>query len=96
MGISDIAKKITRLIELYGKTEVLGAMDHALSYQAFGHDYLLNIILAKRRKRSQPLAPSLPSSKVDPLLISSTWVEERDLSVYDNRFNHEQDSDDHH
>ena len=96
LAVPHHLKKITRLIELYGKTEVLGAMDHALSYQAFGHDYLLNIILAKRRKRSQPLAPSLPSSKVDPLLISSTWVEERDLSVYDNRFNHEQDSDDHH
>jgi transposase len=94
LAVSHHLKKITRLIEIYGKTEVLGAMDHALSYQAFGHDYLLNIILAKRRKRSQPHAPALPSSKVDPLLIGSTWVEERDLSVYDNRFNQE-NSDDH-
>jgi transposase len=93
LAVPHHLKKINRLIELYGKTEVLGAMDHALSYQAFGHDYLLNIILAKRRKRSQPHAPSLPSSKVDPLLISSTWVEERDLSVYDNRFKQENSHD---
>jgi transposase len=95
LAVPHHLKKIIRLIELYGKTEVLGAMNHALSYQAFGHDYLLNIILAKRRKRSQPQAPALPSSKVDPLLIGSTWVEERDLSLYDNHFSQEQDSDDH-
>jgi transposase len=95
LAVPHHLEKIIRLIELYGKTEVLGAMNHALSYQAFGHDYLLNIILAKRRKRSQPQAPALPSSKVDPLLIGSTWVEERDLSLYDNHFSQEQDSDDH-
>jgi hypothetical protein len=79
-------KKIIGLIDLYGKTEVLGAMDHALHYHAMGHEYLSNIILAKRRNRSCSNPPGSPSSKINPDLIRSTWVEERDPSLYDKRF----------
>jgi len=79
-------KKIIGLIDLYGKTEVLGAMDHALQYNAMGHEYLSNIIMAKRRNRSCSNPPGSPSSKINPDLIRSTWVEERDPSLYDKRF----------
>ena len=79
-------KKIISLIDLYGKTEVLGAMDHALRYHAMGHEYLHNIIMAKRRNRSCSSPPGSPCSKINPDLIRSTWVEERDPSLYDKRF----------
>lgn len=79
-------KKIVDLIDLYGKTEVLQAIEHALSHNALGHEYLRNIIQANRRKRaaSQPLGS--PCSKINPDLIRSTWVEERDPGLYDAHF----------
>jgi hypothetical protein len=88
-------KKIIRLIELYGKTEVLAAMDQALAHNALGHDYLNNIILANRRKRSAPPVSGILSSKINPELIRSTWVEERDPALYDQFFDQPEDPDDH-
>jgi len=79
-------KNIIGLIDLYGKTEVLGAMDHALQYNAMGHEYLHNIILVKRRNRSCSTPPGSPYSKINPDLIRSTWVEERDPGLYDEHF----------
>jgi hypothetical protein len=87
-------KKIVQLVELYGKTEVRAAMDHALHYNALGHEYLRNIIQANRRKRVAPQPLGSPSSKINPDLIRSTWVEERDPSLYDSHFQ-TQDGDDH-
>lgn len=79
-------KKIMQLLELYGKTEVLAAMEHALPYHALGHEYLRNIIQANRRKREAPQPLGSPSSKINSDLIRSTWVEERDPSRYDSHF----------
>lgn len=84
-------KKIIELVDLYGRTEVLAAMEHALNHNALGHEYLRNIIQADRRKRaaSQPLGS--PSSKINPDLIRSTWVEERDPGLYDAHFQIEEE-----
>lgn len=79
-------KKIMDIVDLFGKTEVLAAMEHAMKYDAFGHEYLRNIILAKRRTRSLKKTPGSPSSKINPELIRSTWVEERDPGIYDTLF----------
>lgn len=79
-------QKIVQLVDLYGKAEVLEAMNHALSYNALGHEYLRNIIQANRRKRAAPQPLGSPSSKINPDLIRSTWVEERDPSLYDTHF----------
>jgi hypothetical protein len=87
-------KKIMQLVELYGKTEVLAAMEHALPYHALGHEYLRNIIQANRRKRAATQPLGSPSSKINPDLIRSTWVEERDPSLYDTHFQ-TQEEDDH-
>jgi hypothetical protein len=86
-------KKVIALIDLYGKTEVLQAMDHALRYNAMGHEYLQNIILVNRRNRSCSTPPGSPSSKINPDLIRSTWVEERDPGLYDQHFQIEEDDD---
>jgi len=87
-------KKIMHMVELYGKTEVLAAMEHALPYHALGHEYLRNIIQANRRKREAPQPLGSPSSKINSDLIRSTWVEERDPSLYDAHFQ-TQEVDDH-
>lgn len=84
-------KKIVDLVDLYGQTEVRAAIEHALSHNALGHEYLRNIIQANRRKRaaSQPLGS--PSSKINPDLIRSTWVEDRDPGLYDAHFQIEEE-----
>lgn len=86
-------KKIVQLVELYGKAEVLGAMEHALLYNALGHEYLHNIIQANRRKRAATQPLGSPSSKINPDLIRSTWVEERDPSLYDTHFQIQEEKD---
>jgi transposase len=90
INIPHHVKKIMALLDLYGKTEVLSAMDYAMNFGAFGHEYLANIILSNRRRRSSlhPLGP--PSSKINPELIRSTWVEETDPMIYDHLFNEQE------
>jgi hypothetical protein len=80
-------KKIATLIELFGTTEVKAAIEQTLAYKAFGHDYLKNIILANRRKRETPSPLGTPSSRINPDLVRSTWVEERNPKIYDDHFN---------
>jgi hypothetical protein len=84
-------KKITSLIDLFGKNDVLAAMDQALAFNALGHDYLKNIILSQRRKKSLPSHPGSPTSNINPELVRSTLVEERDLSIYDQHLNPTED-----
>lgn len=87
INIPHHVKKIMALLDLYGKTELLSAMEHAMQYGAFGHEYLANIILSNRRRRSSAHPLGLPSSKIKPELIRSTWVEETDPIIYDHLFN---------
>ena len=68
-------------------------MEHAMNYSAFGHEYLANIILSNRRRRSSPHPSEPPSSKIKPELIRSTWVEERDPIIYDHLFNADSNDD---
>jgi hypothetical protein len=93
INIPHHVKKIIALVDLYGKTELLSAMEHAMKHGAFGHEYLANIILSHRRRRSSTHPLGAPCSKINPELIRSTWVEERDPTLYDHLFN-EQDKDD--
>jgi hypothetical protein len=66
-------------------------MDQALAFNALGHDYLKNIILSQRRKKSLPPHPGSPTSKINPDLVRSILVEERDLSIYDQHLNTTED-----
>lgn len=71
-------------VRLYGKTEVLQAIDHALNFNAFGAAYLKNIILQQRAARGLKETP--------PIVIPAkpAWTElsaeEQDLSLYDEMF----------
>ncbi len=93
INIPHHVKKIMALVDLYGKTEVLSAMEHAMKHGAFGHEYVANIILSNRRRRSSPHPLGPPSSKINPELIGSTWVEERDPMIYDYLLNGDNNND---
>lgn len=83
--------EIMECVRLYGKTEVLQAIEHALKFEAFGASYLKNIILQQRAARGLKETP--------PIVIPSkpAWtqlcVEEQDLSVYDEMFEQEDNQD---
>lgn len=83
-------KKIAALFDLFGPAELKAAIEQALAYNAFGHDYLKNIILANRRKRATTAPLGTPSSRINPDLVRSTWVEERNPKIYDDRFHTEE------
>lgn len=74
-------KKINALVTVYGKTEVLQAIHQATPFQAFGSEYLKNIILQNVTKRGeiQPAGPVDP--KMRPELVDLV-VEERPLTDY--------------
>lgn len=74
-------RSIMEYVQMYGKTEVLQAMDHALQHNAYGAPYLKNIIFQQRSARGmQESVPIVIPAKPAWTRIS---VEEQDLSLYD-------------
>jgi transposase len=94
LHISHQLKKIIGLRDLFGKTEVMAAIEQAMKHRAFGYEYLQNIIHANRRKRAETKPPGTPSSKINPELIRSTSVEERNPEIYDKYCNDKEHDDD--
>lgn len=84
LNLPHHVSQIMDWVRLYGKTEVLQALEHALRFRAFGAEYLKNIILQQRAARGLKEAP--------PIVIPSkpAWtqlcVEEQDLALYDEMF----------
>ena len=74
-------RTIMEYVQVYGKTEVLQAMDHALKHLAYGAPYLKNIIFQQRSARG------IPESVPIIIPANPSWtricVEEQDLSLYD-------------
>lgn len=76
--------QILEMADLYGRTELLQAVEQALGRELFGANYLKNIIQQNRTKRGEP--------EPTPLAIPDKpeWEEvtgsERDLSLYDDLF----------
>lgn len=95
LNISHHIEKILEMADIYGKTEVLGAINHALKHGAFGASYIKNIILQKRAARGE-------KGIINPISIKESdefagiSVEERDLNLYDNLFDEEEEKDDRH
>jgi transposase len=89
LNLNHHMEKIFQLIEIYGKTEVLGAVDHALKYKAFGWDYIKNIILQKRARRGETTTIN-SISIMDNEEFARATVEQRDLKLYDNLFTEEE------
>jgi hypothetical protein len=76
--------KIMDLVRLYGKTEVAGAIAHALPFKAFGAGYIQRVIQQRRSARDMP--------EPQPIVLTKkpAWnqlaVEQTDLSVYDDLY----------
>lgn len=86
-------KKINAMVTVYGRTEVLQAIVQALPYDAFGSEYLKNIILQNltRRGEVQPLGPVDSTTRPD---LNDLAVEERDLTIYDQLIQKKEGKDD--
>lgn len=86
----NLAHHIAQIMEcvcLYGKAEVLQAMDHALKHKAYGAPYLKNIILQQRAARG--VQERVPITIPHKPAWTQLCVEEQDLSLYDDLFNKE-------
>ncbi len=90
LNLKHHIEKILGLIEIYGKTEVLGAINHALKYRAFGWDYIKNIILQKRANRGQKESLGQISILGNDE-FANIKIEQRDLKLYDNLFTDEEE-----
>jgi transposase len=76
--------KIMDLVHLYGKTEVAGAVAHALRFRAFGASYIQRVIQQRRAARDMPEpTPIILTKKPDWNRLA---VEQTDLSVYDDLY----------
>ena len=64
--------RILRLSRIYGSTEIHQAIAHALSFEAFGADYIENIIVNNRRGRHTHAIPGPVLIKSRPELTSLT------------------------
>jgi hypothetical protein len=47
-------KRIMQMVDIYGKTEVLSALEHACKYDAYHFEYIENIIGERRRAQDDP------------------------------------------
>ena len=84
-------RKILELVDLYGKVEVAQAVEHAMAHDAFGFDYVENIVLAERRRRSLPPETPLRLPKREGL--EDITVKERDLEEYEGLIAQRRDDD---
>ncbi len=79
--------KLMELVARFGKAEVLGALERALVFKAFGAPYIQNIIRQSRRRRGAPELPPLA------LALKPEWdditVDEHHLDIYDAIFEKE-------
>jgi transposase len=76
--------KIMDLVARFGRTEVLQAIEHALTFKAYGAPYIQNIIEQNRARRAAPELPPLALPQ-KPEWTDLT-VEEQDLGLYDDLF----------
>jgi len=77
-------RRLLALVRLYGRVEVLAAIDRALEYQTFDAAYVESILLQERRRRQLPaLLPPRPQRQD---LIEDIDLEEPDPSSYDRLF----------
>jgi transposase len=73
---------ILRLSQVYGTAEIRQAISHALSYEAFGAEYIENIIVNLRRRRHAQTRTGPISIKSRPELSSIT-VNPHSMDIYE-------------
>ena len=85
-------RRLLNLAQLYGRTEVLAAIRHALEVATYDAACVENLLLAERRRRQLP-TPTLPTPKRREL-IDDIELEPADPAFYD-RFCHDTTEDPH-
>ena len=78
-------RRLLALVRLYGRTEVLAAINRALEYQTYDAAYVESILLQERRRRHLPTP--LPPRPQRQDLIEDIDLEEPDPGRYDQLFN---------
>jgi transposase len=79
-------RRLLKLAQVYGRTEVLAAISRALELATYDAAYVENLLLAERRRRQLP-TPTLPTPKRREL-IDDIELEPADPALYD-RFCHD-------
>ena len=74
-------RRIFGLLKLYGRTEVLAALELALKYETFDAAYVQNLIDQERRRRHAPSPIPLSPQRRD--LIEDVEIDEPDPGRYD-------------
>jgi transposase len=85
-------RRLLRLAQLYGRTEVLAAMARAVELASYDAAAVEHLLLAERRRRQLP-TPTLPTPKRREL-IDDIELDPADPAVYD-RFCRDTEEDDH-
>jgi transposase len=85
-------RRLLGLAKIYGRTEVLAAIAHALTLTTYDAAYVENLLLAARRRRQLP-TPTLPTPKRREL-IDDIELEPADPALYD-RFCYHAEEDSH-
>lgn len=80
LSVDRHLRRILDLVATYGKAEVLGAIVRCLEYQAFGADYVENIILSERRRRREGQKTPLKIQKKE---LAEIDLPEQTLDHYD-------------
>ena len=74
-------RRLLKLAQVYGRTEVLAAISRALELQTYDAAYVENLLLAERRRRQLP-TPTLPTPKRREL-IDDIELDPADPAQYD-------------
>jgi hypothetical protein len=74
-------RRLLGLARVYGPTEVLAAIAHALKLKAYDAAYVENLLLAERRRRQLP-TPTLPTPERREL-IDEIELDPTDPGFYD-------------
>lgn len=81
-NVSEHVKRILKLRHRYGKAEVLGAIEKAMKYSAYGADYIENIIITRRIENGEEIGGMRLVFPKKPEL-EEICIGEVDLSKYD-------------
>jgi transposase len=79
--LSHHVKRLLSLLDLYGKEEVLLAMEEAARHGAFGCHYVQHLLVEGRRREKRP--PPQPLLFPDKPEIEALTLPEKDLADYD-------------
>jgi transposase len=74
-------RRLLKLAQVYGRTEVLAAIRHAIELATYDAAYVENLLLAQRRRQQLP-SPTLPTPKRREL-IDDIELDPADPALYD-------------